>query len=277
MSRADETGEQTDNSESAVEPAVAPSSAVLGVEGLTRTFGEVLAVDRVSLGVETGELRAIIGPNGAGKTTLFNCIMGTLAPTDGSVYLNESEITDQGEEQRPHLGMARSFQSNQLFADQTVLENIRLVVQTAQQGAFSMDLLRSHYDVGRDRAIEIADDVGLTADLDAEAKNLPHGEQRRLGIAMALATDPDVLLLDEPTSGMSPAATTETASLIEEIRDDRGLTVVLIEHDMDVVLSISDRITVLNRGEIIATDQPAEIQENKAVQDAYLGGMREEI
>jgi len=261
----------------AVDPSIAPSSAALGVEKLTRTFGEVLAVDEVSLGVEQGELRAIIGPNGAGKTTLFNCIMGALDPTAGAVHLNGSEITDDPEERRPHLGMARSFQSNQLFADESVLENIRLVVQTAQQGAFSMDLFRSHHDVGRERAIEIAEDVGITADLDAEAKNLPHGEQRRLGIAMALATDPDVLLLDEPTSGMSPGATTETAALIEEIRDDRGLTVVLIEHDMDVVLSISDRITVLDRGEVIATGPPESIQGNQAVQDAYLGGMREEI
>jgi len=261
----------------AVDPVTDPASAALGVEGLTRTFGEVVAVDDVSLGVPEGELRAIIGPNGAGKTTLFNCIMGTLSPTEGDVYLNGTEITDDPEEQRPHRGMGRSFQSNQLFTDQTVLENIRVIVQTTRQGSFSLDLFRSHYDVGRERASEIADDVGLTANLDAVAKNLPHGEQRRLGIAMALATDPDVLLLDEPTSGMSPGATTETATLIEEIRDDRGLTVILIEHDMDVVLSISDRITVLNRGEIIATGPAEVIQGNQAVQDAYLGGMREEI
>jgi len=260
-----------------VEPVADPSAAALGVERLTRTFGEVLAVDDVSLGVPEGELRAIIGPNGAGKTTLFNCIMGTLAPTEGDVYLDRRRITDDPEERRPHVGMARSFQSNQLFTDQTVLENIRVVVQTTRQGAFSLDLFRSHYGVGRDRAVEIADAVGLTGDLDAAAKNLPHGEQRRLGIAMALATDPEVLLLDEPTSGMSPGATTETAALIEEIRDDRGLTVVLIEHDMDVVLSISDRITVLNRGDVIATGPPDVVQENQAVQDAYLGGMREEL
>jgi len=254
-----------------------PSSAVLGVENLTRTFGEVVAVDAVSLGVAEGELRAIIGPNGAGKTTLFNCIMGTLPPTTGAVYLQGTGITGDPEERRPHLGMARSFQSNQLFTDQTVLENIRVIVQTTRQGTFSLDLFRSHHEVGRERAIELANAVGLTADLDADAKNLPHGEQRRLGIAMALATEPEVLLLDEPTSGMSPGATAETAGLIEEIRDNRGLTVVLIEHDMDVVLSISDRITVLDRGDVIATGPPEAVQANEAVQDAYLGGMREEI
>jgi branched-chain amino acid transport system ATP-binding protein len=281
MSRPDEGSEPagsdqtTDRQE--VEPVTDPSSAALGVRDLTRTFGEVLAVDGVNLGVPEGELRAIIGPNGAGKTTLFNCIMGTLPPTEGDVYLDGGAITDDPEQRRPHLGMARSFQSNQLFTDQTVLENIRVVVQTAREGAFSLDLFRNHRDVGRDRAVEIADAVGLTADLDAEAKNLPHGEQRRLGIAMALATDPEVLLLDEPTSGMSPGATTQTAALIEEIHDERGLTVVLIEHDMDVVLSISDRITVLDRGDVIATGPPESVQENQAVQDAYLGGMREEL
>jgi len=260
-----------------VEPDTDPRSAVLGVEDLTRTFGEVVAVDRASLAVEAGELRAVIGPNGAGKTTLFNCVMGSLGPTSGDVYLDGREITDDPEERRPHLGMARSFQSNQLFADQTVLENVRLVVQTAQEGAFSMDLFRAHYEVGRDRAVAIAETVGLAPHLDTVAKNLPHGEQRRLGIAMALATDPDVLLLDEPTSGMSPGATRKTAHLIEDIRDDRGLTVVLIEHDMDVVLSISDRISVLDRGRVIATGPPGEVQDNRAVQDAYLGGMREEL
>jgi branched-chain amino acid transport system ATP-binding protein len=140
-----------------------------------------------------------------------------------------------------------------------------------------MDLFRDHREVGREQAVDIAEDVGLAAGLDTEARNLSHGDQRRLGIAMALATDPDVLLLDEPTSGMSPGATTDTAALIEEIRDDRGLTVVLIEHDMDVVLSISDRISVLDRGRVIATDSPEEIRSNEAVQRAYLGGMREEL
>ncbi|MFB6297531.1 MAG: ABC transporter ATP-binding protein [Salinirussus sp.] len=260
-----------------VDPVADPTEAALGTRALTRTFGSVVAVDDVSLAVPEGELRAVIGPNGAGKTTLFNCIMGTLAPTAGSVYLGGREITADPEQSRAHRGLARSFQSNQLFTDQTVLENVRLVVQTARQGSFSMDLFRDHRDVGRDRAAEIAADVGLRAALDTQAKNLSHGDQRRLGIAMALATQPDVLLLDEPTSGMSPGATADTAALVEEIRDDRGLTVVLIEHDMDVVLSISDRVSVLDRGTVIATGTPDEVQGDEAVQNAYLGGMREEL
>ncbi|WP_440988674.1 ABC transporter ATP-binding protein [Haloarchaeobius baliensis] len=259
------------------EPVLDPADAVLATDDLRRSFGEITAVDHVTLGVERGELRAIIGPNGAGKTTLFNTIMGTLPPTAGGVYLDGEDITDRAEHERPHLGLARSFQSNELFEDQTVLENVRVVVQTTERGAFSFDLFRDHRSVGKERANELLDTVGLDAAPSTLAKNLSHGDQRRLGIAMALATDPEVLLLDEPTSGMSPGATEATANLIEEIRDELGLTVVLIEHDMDVVLSISDRISVLNRGSLIATGPPEEIQANDAVQDAYLGGMREEL
>jgi branched-chain amino acid transport system ATP-binding protein len=260
-----------------LDPVADPTDALLGVEDLTRRFGEVVAVDDVSLAVREGELRAIIGPNGAGKTTLFNCVMGSLAPTAGSVSLGGEDITDDPEQRRPHQGVVRSFQSNQLFTDQTVLENIRLVVQTAERGAFSMDIFRNHHGVGREAAVDIAGVLGLSDVLGTEAKNLSHGDQRRLGIAMALATDPTVLLLDEPTSGMSPSATAETAGLIEDIRDERDLTVVLIEHDMDVVLSISDRISVLDRGRVIATGAPETVRENRTVQDAYLGGMREEL
>jgi len=253
------------------------SDAVLRTENLTRSFGEVVAVDDVSIAVERGELRAIIGPNGAGKTTLFNCVTGALPPTAGRIVLRGEDVTGDPEHARPHAGLARSFQSNELFRDQTVVENVRLVVQTTRRGAFSLDLFRDHRTVGRERALDLLDRVGLTADPDTVAKNLPHGDQRRLGIAMALATDPDVLLLDEPTSGMSPGATAGTADLIERIQSTLGITLVLIEHDMDVVLSISDRITVLNRGRVVATGTPAEVREDPDVQDAYLGGMREEI
>lgn len=251
--------------------------AVLRTDGLVRRFGEVVAVDDVSLAVPPGELRAVIGPNGAGKTTLFNTIMGALAPTDGRIWLGDTELTDRQEHERPHRGLARSFQSNQLFTDQTVLENVRLIVQTAERGAFSFDLFRDANDVGVERAHDVLGRVRLDGSADVLAKNLSHGDQRRLGIAMALATDPEVLLLDEPTSGMSPQATTATANLIRDIQSELGLTVVLIEHDMDVVLSISDQISVLDQGQIIATGDPETIREDQAVQDAYLGGIREEL
>jgi len=250
---------------------------ILETSGLTKAFGELVAVDDVSLGVESGELRAIIGPNGAGKTTFFNTVTGALDPTRGEIRLHGDAITDLPQHERPHRGLARSFQSNQLFTDETVLENVRVVAQTADEGSFSLDLLRPATSVQRDRAVELVDTVGLNAGLETQAKNLSHGDQRRLGIAMALATDPDVLLLDEPTSGMSPSATAATADLIEEIRESLGLTVLLIEHDMDVVLSISDRVTVLNQGRAIATGSPDEVRENDDVQEAYLGGLREDL
>jgi branched-chain amino acid transport system ATP-binding protein len=274
---ASETDAGVDEAESWIDPVCDPSDAALAMTSLRRTFGEVLAVDDVSISVERGELRAIIGPNGAGKTTLFNVTMGSLAATAGSVFLDGEDITDRREHERPHMGLARSFQSNEFMDDQSVLENVRVFVQTARRGAFSFDLFRDHRPVGRDRALELLDIVGLDTDPQSLAKNLSHGDQRRLGIAMALATDPEVLLLDEPTSGMSPGATRVTADLIEDVQADLDLTVVLIEHDMDVVLSISDRITVLDRGSVIATGPPESIRENDAVQSAYLGGMREEL
>jgi len=255
----------------------ATGETVLRTGGLTKKFGELVAVDDVSIGVKEGELRAVIGPNGAGKTTTFNCITGVTVPTEGSVYFRDEDITDTPEEKRPHLGLARSFQSNQLFADETVLENVRIAVQTEVMGTFSLKILTDGRDFHRDRAYELLDLLGLRTVEDTKAKNLSHGDQRRLGIAMALAAKPDVLLLDEPTSGMSPSATTEAANLIEDIQADLGLTLVLIEHDMDVVLSISDRITVLHRGEELATGTPEEIRANEEVQDAYLGGLKEEI
>ncbi|MDZ7702289.1 MAG: ABC transporter ATP-binding protein [Halobacteriales archaeon] len=259
------------------EPRPEPEDAALGTVGLTRTFGAVVAVDDVDLAVPAGELRAIIGPNGAGKTTLFNVITSRLPPSAGSVYLEGRDVTGLAEERRPHLGLARSFQSNELFNDLTALENVRIVAQTAESGPFSLDLFRSGRTVAVERAHELLERVDLAAKHDAEASNLSHGDQRRLGLAMALATDPSVLLLDEPTSGMGPGETEETAALIESVQRDLGLTVLLIEHDMDIVLSISDRITVLNQGVVLATGSPEAIQDNEAVQEAYLGGMREAL
>jgi branched-chain amino acid transport system ATP-binding protein len=249
----------------------------LETRNLTKTFGELYANEDISLAIPEGELRAIIGPNGAGKTTFFNQVMGVLEPTTGSIHLYGEDITSLPEQRRPHVGIARSFQSNQLFTDATVLENVRIVVQTARAGEFSLDLRGRGPSVGVERATRLLRRFGLNHVADTKAKNLSHGDQRLLGIAMALATDPDVLLLDEPTSGMSPGATAETAALIQDIHEEFDLTMLLIEHDMDVVLSISDRVTVLNRGEELATGTPAEVQGDQDVQDAYLGGVREEL
>jgi branched-chain amino acid transport system ATP-binding protein len=254
-----------------------PTDAAIGVADLTRQFGAIVAVDDVDLAVPAGELRAIIGPNGAGKTTLFNVITNRIPPSAGTVWLDGRDVTALLEERRPHLGLARSFQSNELFNDLTALENVRIVAQTAETGTFSLDLLRTGRSVAAERAHELLARVDLAGKHDVDAANLSHGDQRRLGLAMALATDPNVLLLDEPTSGMGPGETEETAELIESVQTDLGLTVLLIEHDMDIVLSISDRITVLNQGRVLATGAPEEIQANESVQEAYLGGMREAL
>jgi len=258
-------------------PGLSPEDAALGTSGLTRSFGALVAVDSVDLAVPEGELRAIIGPNGAGKTTLFNVITHTIPPTSGTVWLGGRDVTNLPEERRPHLGMARSFQSNQLFNDLTSLENVRVVAQTARSGPFSLDLLGKGRSVAEEAAADLLARVGLDGKADVEAANLSHGDQRRLGIAMALATDPDVLMLDEPTSGMGPNETQETAELIQSVQAELDLTVLLIEHDMDIVLSISDRITVLNQGAVLATGTPEEVREDERVQEAYLGGMKEEI
>ncbi|GGM62353.1 branched-chain amino acid transport system ATP-binding protein [Halarchaeum rubridurum] len=254
-----------------------PRSAALGTEGLSKHFGGIVAVDEVDLAVESGELRAIIGPNGAGKTTLFNVVTHALAPTSGSVYLDGEDVTDVPQERRPHLGLARSFQSNELFAELSVLENVRVIAQTAADGTFSFSLLGDGRAVRADEARDILARVGLSEHAETEAKNLSHGDQRRLGIAMAIATEPSVLLLDEPTSGMGPGESRETVELVQSLQDDLGLTVLMIEHDMEIVLSVSDRITVLNRGSVLATGTPDEIQGDDDVQDAYLGGVREEL
>ena len=258
-------------------PDLRPEDAALGTTGLTRSFGALVAVDSVDLAIPEGELRAIIGPNGAGKTTLFNVITHAIPPSSGTVWLGGRDVTDLPEERRPHIGLARSFQSNQLFTELTALENARVVAQTARSGPFSLDLRGRGRSVAEAEAGELLDRLGLAGKADVEASNLSHGDQRRLGIAMALATDPDVLMLDEPTSGMGPNETRETAELIESVRAEMGLTTLLIEHDMDIVLSIADRITVLNQGAVLATGTPEEVQEDERVQEAYLGGMKEEI
>jgi branched-chain amino acid transport system ATP-binding protein len=247
----------------------------LEAEELTRRFGGFVAVDHVNFAVPQGEFRAVIGPNGAGKTTLFNLLMNALEPSAGRVAYFGRDVTDMPEHERAHIGMARSFQSNQLFTEQTVFENVRIVAQTVELGPSKFDVFRVGRNVGRERTHEVLDLLGLTHLADRTAKNLSHGDQRLLGIAMALATDPEVLLLDEPTSGMGPGETEETADLIESIHQDLDLTLLLIEHDMDVVLSKSDRITVLHGGRVLATGTPDAIQGNQQVQEAYLGGMGE--
>jgi branched-chain amino acid transport system ATP-binding protein len=249
---------------------------ILRVEDLTKRFGRVVANDAISLGIEDGEMHSVIGPNGAGKTTFFNLITGVLSPSEGTVYFNGEDVTDMPIERRSQRGLGRSYQSNELFFDRTALENVRVAAQTADFGSFSYDIFSRADQQYRDRAEELLGRVYLTDERNTAAKNLSHGDQRRLGIAISLATDPDLLLLDEPTSGMGPEATTETAELIERIGEEFDIPIVLIEHDMSVVMGISDRISVLYDGAHIATGAPQDIRDNDEVQEAYLGGLKEE-
>jgi len=247
--------------------------ALLQTQQLTRTFGSLVAVHRVDLAVTEGEIRAVIGPNGAGKTTLFHLLSGLLPPTAGRVFLRGREITRLPMAARVHLGLTRSFQVTSLFPNLTVWENVQLAVQTTRG-------LAPFWPTG-DRRLQVRDDVRrvlrLVA-LDAAAALCPpqlsHGDQRRLEIALALAPRPSVLLLDEPTAGMSLGETTRMTGLIRQISRAEGVTVVIVEHDMQVIMDLADRITVLDQGRVLAEGAPAEIARDPQVQEAYLGRRR---
>lgn len=241
----------------------------LQVENLTRQFGALRALDGVSFSIRPGERRAIIGPNGAGKTTLFNCIGGEIAPTQGRVLLHGSDITGLSPYLIASAGLARTFQRNNLFLGLSVFDNVCLATQ--RRAHITRHLFRG---VDRFEALNGATDAvlertGLTEKRDVLARNLSHGEQRQLEIAVALATKPSVLLLDEPSAGMSQAETNRMVELIAELPPE--LTVLIVEHDMDVVFALADRITVLHYGRILAEGTPAEVKENPVVQDVYLG------
>lgn len=258
-------------------PERSDDSVVLETEGLVKRFKQFLAIDRVDLRVNRGSFHSIIGPNGAGKTTLFNLITGGLPATEGSVIFNGEDITDLSPAMRVRKGIGRSFQIVNLFEGLTVRENVRLSAQSLHRDSYGFieSMLKpiDRYDDINETTEEILEQVGLAAVADETTESLPYGDKRRLEIGVVLATDPDVVMFDEPTSGMSIEDTHDTMELIDELLTDQ--TLLLIEHDMELVMSLSDRITVLNQGEIIAEGSPAEISQNKAVQDAYLGGMLE--
>jgi branched-chain amino acid transport system ATP-binding protein len=247
-----------------------PSSAapaVLRTEALTMRFGGLAAVNQVSIQIPRGEIRAIIGPNGAGKSTLFNCITGVLAPTGGRIVFDGEDITGLPPHRISQKGIARSYQITNILPQATVLENVRIAAQSRHH---SWSLLRHHrsYRDLIDRARAVLASVGL-ADKEAElAAELSHGEQRNLEIGIALATEPKLLCLDEPTAGMSVTETHATVDLIRRIATD--LTILIVEHDMEVVMGLARTITVLHYGEVLAEGSPAEIQANARVQEVYL-------
>ena len=248
------------------------TAPMLETRGLGRAFGALQAVDGVSFAVEPGELRAVIGPNGAGKTTLFHLISGLLAPTVGRVLFRGDDVTALAAPARCRGGISRTFQITSIFPELSVLENVRVAVQLKRGGTFRVLGGRALLDATEARARESLAFLGLGERAEEPAGTLPHGDQRLLEIAMALAQEPELLLLDEPTQGLSPEDTAATVAVIRQIARDRRLTIVLVEHDMDVVFDLADRISVLHFGQLIAEGTPDQIRANVEVQTAYLGG-----
>ena len=253
-------------------PALLASAPALVAEGLAKHYGGLRAVDGVSFTVATGSIHGVIGPNGAGKSTLFKMLLDEIRPTHGSVHLFGQLITGLGATRTAALGIGKSNQLNQLFLEMTVRDNLRLAALARARGPFRLDALRMAAGIPAvERQIDaVLGTVDLGARADVPAGLLAYGEKRRLEIGLALATGPNVLLLDEPLAGMSPAERSATRALIREI--GRTRTIVVVEHDMDAVFELADRITVLQEGRLIADGTPAEIQASERVQAAYLGG-----
>ena len=239
----------------------------LVTEKLTMHFGGLAALEDIDLAVERGSIHAIIGPNGAGKSTFFNCLTGLLRPTSGRVLLEGRDITGLPPQRISQLGVARSYQITNIFPGSTCLENIRVAVQSRQPAT---SFLRHHRadEAALESSMGVIETIGLGGKEDSVASNLSHGEQRNLEIGIALATEPTLLCLDEPTAGMSGS---ETRDIVELIRRVSGrLTILIVEHDMQVVMSLADRISVLDYGQVLAEGTPDEIQANPQVQEAYL-------
>ena len=251
---------------SRLDPGTA-SPTILRTENLTVRFGGLTALNQVSLAVARGEIRAVIGPNGAGKSTLFNCLTGVLRPTEGRIVLDGEDIAGLPPHAISHKGIARSYQITNILPGASVLENVRIAAQSRRHG---WSLWRHHLAyadlVERSRRVLAA--VGLEDKEEELAANLSHGEQRTLEIGIALATEPRLLCLDEPTAGMSAAETRATVELVRRIAAD--YTILIVEHDMEVVMGLARTITVLHYGEVLAEGTPAEIQANARVQEVYL-------
>jgi branched-chain amino acid transport system ATP-binding protein len=245
--------------------------SLLQVRGVSRHFGNLIAVNNVSMTVEPGELRAIIGPNGAGKTTFFNLITGFFKPTAGRIVFDGRDVTDLLPARRVWCGMARTFQVTEVFPELTVRENLRISVEAASGLRLRAWLSQTDDQKIRAQIAELIDMGGLSAKADRQVGELSHGDQRATEIMMALALKPRLLLLDEPTAGMGDQETFEITQLIRRLHKESKLTIVLIEHDMRVVFHLADRIMVLDQGKFLAEGSPEEIAANEAVQTAYLG------
>ncbi|MBI5321917.1 ABC transporter ATP-binding protein [Bradyrhizobium sp.] len=240
---------------------------MLTTELLTVRFGGLAALSQVNFSVQRDQIHAIIGPNGAGKSTFFNCLTGVLRPTSGRIVFNGDEITGLPANVISQKGIARSYQITSIMPNATVRENVRIAAQSRRH-AWNMISHHSNFADINEKAVTALESVGLLGKADEFAANLSHGEQRNLEIGIALATEPKLLCLDEPTAGMSAAETHDTMQLVRKIRKD--LTILIVEHDMQVVMELADRITVLDYGEILAEGTPQEIQKNPKVLEVYL-------
>jgi branched-chain amino acid transport system ATP-binding protein len=258
-------------------------TTVLETEGLTKRFGRLVAVDDVSVSFDADEITSIIGPNGAGKTTFYNLLAGQYEPTEGSVHLKPRDgqemVTVTGKE--PHeisrLGLSRAFQINNVFEGLSVIDNVRIARISREDRTMDLRSIASEDEELTERAMEIIELTRLEEVAQVECANLSHGDVRKVEIAVALGTDPSVVLLDEPTAGMNPSETDRMVELVEELDRNTDTTFVITEHDMGVVLDISDRILVLDNGALIAEGDPSEVMADERVREAYLGGEAEEV
>ncbi|MBK8154960.1 ABC transporter ATP-binding protein [Streptococcus infantarius] len=251
--------------------------ALLDVKDLTKNFGGLTAVGDVTMHLDKGELVGLIGPNGAGKTTLFNLLTGVYEPSEGSVSLDGTLLNGKKPYKIASLGLSRTFQNIRLFKDMTVLENVLVGMANQNNPHLLASFLRlpkfySSEEKLHQKAMKLLAIFDLDGDAETLAKNLPYGQQRRLEIVRALATEPKILFLDEPAAGMNPQETAELTQLIRKIKEEFNITIMLIEHDMSLVMEVTERIYVLEYGRLIAHGTPDEIKNNQRVIEAYLGG-----
>jgi len=246
--------------------------AILETKNLTKKFGGLVAVNNVSFGLKKGICKGLIGPNGAGKTTFFNLICGLLKPTSGKVFFKGEEISGLPPHKISKRGISRSYQITNVFTRLSVLENVRIAVQSRGKDNYNFYSNFENLKEYKKRTLEILETVGLKRRAYYLADFLPHGDQRKLEIAMALATEPELLLLDEPTAGVSIEEVPDVIKIIQKIKQISEIAILLVEHKIDVIMDVCDSVMVMHQGSIIADDTPEEITNNKLVQTVYLGG-----